>query len=322
MLVTVIVAIYNVEAYIKDCVQSILNQTYRNLEIILVDDGSQDNCGDICDRFAQMDNRIKVIHQPNGGLSAARNSGLDFMSGDAVTFVDGDDSLDERMIEFMVEDMKLYDADIVEGQFYHVYKNRIDVQKSLTEIKVYSPEEAFLIDLSSKGGSVSACAKLYRRKIFYNHRFMKNRFYEDLLAISETLRQADNVVIDYRPMYYYYHRENSITATKFSEKDLDLIKAAEVTLKATKKYFPSAIIGAYFRYDHTRLQVIDRILLDDKWRKNPYLPSLIKYIRIHLFRILRNPYFTRNRKLGAVIAAISPCIYRKIVVRELRKKWN
>lgn len=164
MLVSVIVPVYKVEKYLKKCVVSILNQTYKNLEIILVDDGSPDNSGKICDELKKTDSRIKVIHQENMGLSGARNTALDIMSGDAVTFVDSDDTIDLHMVEYLVNDMKQYDADIVECQFFEVFDGKINQYQYLRETKIYNTEQALLIDFSSKGGSIAACGKLYRKK--------------------------------------------------------------------------------------------------------------------------------------------------------------
>ena len=138
MLITVIVPVYKVEEYLEKCVKTIKNQTYKDLEIILVDDGSPDNSGKICDEIAKTDERIKVIHQNNMGLSGARNSALEIMTGDAVTFVDSDDTIDEHMIEYLVSDMEKYDADIVECQFYEVFGNEVITYDYLKETKVYN----------------------------------------------------------------------------------------------------------------------------------------------------------------------------------------
>ncbi len=321
-LITVIVPVYKVEEYLEKCVKSVQNQTYTNLEIILVDDGSPDGSGRICDTLAKTDPRIRVIHQKNMGLSGARNSALDIMQGDAVTFVDSDDTVAPDMIENLLKDMEEYDADIVECQFYNVFNNRIDVQGYLKETKAYNTEQALLIDLSCRGGSVAACAKLYRRHIFAKHRFEVGRIGEDTIAIIGSLRQANRIVIDHRPMYYWYHRNNSITTSKFSERTLDSIYGHQRNLEIVEREFPGALPGALFRYDWSYLWVLDRILLDEQWRENKYLKSVVRHILKHFFRIIKCPYFTRNRKIGAALAWVSPGMYRKIVVRIWNRKWK
>ncbi len=321
-LVTVIIPVYKVEEYLEKCVKSVQDQTYTNLEIILVDDGSPDGSGRMCDELSRTDLRIRVIHQENMGLSGARNSALDIMQGDVVTFVDSDDMIDSDMIENLLEDMEEYDADIVECQFYEVFSNRIDFYDYLKETKAYSVEQALLIDLGSKGGSIAACGKLYRRQIFAEHRFEVGRIGEDAFAIIGSLRQADRIVIDHRPMYYYYHRNNSITTNGFSEKTLDEIEGAKINLDIVEKEFPKAVPGAMFRYDWSYLWVLDRILLDERWRENRYLKEILLHIHKHFLRIMNSPYFTKNRKIGAVVAIISPAIYRKIVQYIWSRKWK
>lgn len=321
-LISLIIPVYNVEKYLDKCMQSVLAQTYDNFEVILVDDGSTDNSGKMCDEYAKKDNRIKVIHQKNMGLSGARNSALDIMNGDAVTFVDSDDTIDPHMIEYLVSDMEQYDADIVECQIYSVINNVVKAPEYLKATKVCSCEQALLMDLSSKGGSVSACGKLYRKKIFKKHRFELGRISEDTFAIIGSIRQAEKIIIDHRPMYYYYRRNNSITTTGFNEKTFDVIDAYRINLDIVKKDFPGALQGAIFRYDWSHLWVLDRILLDKQWRKNKHLKEVLPHIRKNLFRIIKNPYFTRNRKIGAIIASISPAIYRRLVLHIWSKGWN
>ena len=321
-LVTVVVSVYMTKDYLEACVQSILEQTYENLEIILVNDGSPDDSGRLCDELCKKNSRIKVIHQENMGLSGARNTALDIMRGDMVTFVDSDDTISSTMIEYLVQDIEQYDADIAECQFYDVFNDKVNAVDYLKITKVYTPEEAMLIDLSSKGGAVAACGKLYRKEIFKEHRFEVGRLGEDTFAIIESLRHAKRVVIDHRPMYYYYHRMNSITTNFFDEKTLDAIKGAKRNLKIVEKEFPGAIPGAMFRYDWSYLWVLDRILLGDDWKTNKYIRGMLRHVRKHLIRIMRSPYFTKSRKIGAVLISVSPAVYRCLVLYVWNKRWN
>ena len=320
-LVTVVIPVYKTQQYLEKCIESVIGQTYKNLEIILVDDGSPDESGSMCDELKTRDSRIIVIHQENQGLSGARNTALNIMTGDAVTFVDSDDTIAPYMIEYLVEDMEKYAADIVEGQYFDVFADRVTTANRLKGIKVCTAEEALLIDLGAKGGAISACNKLYRKKIFAKHRFETGRVGEDMFAIIGSLRQADRVVIDNRPMYYYYHRNDSITAVVFNEKTLDEIKGAKINLEIVEKEFPKALPGALFRYDWSYFWVLDRILLDENWKTNEHLSIILKHIKNNLGRILKSEYFTKNRKIGAIVALISPTIYRRMVLHTW-KKWN
>ena len=322
LLVTVIIPVYKTRDYLEKCVESVINQTYKNLEILLVDDGSPDESGELCDKLKLSDSRIVVIHQENQGLSGARNTALNVMTGDVVTFVDSDDTIDPHMIEYMLSDMDKYNADIVECQFYEVFGDRVRTYDYLKETKVYNSEQALLIDLSSKGGSITGCGKLYRKKIFKEHRFEVGRIGEDAFAIIGSLRQADKIVIDTRQMYYYYHRNNSITTLGFNKKTLDEIKGAKINLDIVKKEFPGALPGALFRYDWSYLWVLDRMLLDDKWRENKDLKMVLSHIRKNAFRIIKCPYFTRDRKIGTVMICLSPALYRILVVHTWGRRWN
>lgn len=318
MLVTIIIPVYKVEEYIDKSMESVLAQTYKDLEIILIDDGSPDNCGRICDEYAAKDPRIVVIHQENKGLSGARNAALDIMKGDALTFVDSDDTIDPHYVEYMVDDMEKYDADIVECQIVDVYSDREIRKDYLKEPLVCTPEEALEMDMGARGGAVSACAKLYKKHIFKKHRFKVGRIVEDAFALIDSMSQAEKIVIDPRSLYYYYHRSDSITTLKFNERSLDTLKAYRQNLKIVKNKFPGALTGALFRYDWSFLWVLDRILLDDDWKTNSHLKPVRKHVQKHLGRILRSPYFTKERKAGAALVSVSVPIYRKVLV----SKWK
>lgn len=152
MLVTVIVPVYNVEKYLGKCIESIVGQTHQNLEIILVDDGSKDQSGMMCDCWKEKDKRITVVHKENGGLSSARNAALDICHGDYVLFVDSDDYLDKCAIEIMLDDAVKSDADIVEASFYHIYDDRQYTKSKEKEMKVMNTSEAIKYDLGARGG--------------------------------------------------------------------------------------------------------------------------------------------------------------------------
>ena len=189
--ISVIVPIYKVEPYLRQCVDSILNQTYTNLEIILVDDGSPDNCGAICDEYAAKDTRVKVIHKENGGLSDARNAGLDIAVGDCYYFVDSDDYLPVRSVEEMIEMLRKQDADMVIGGFERFSDKTGEVFFS-TESEglvtyVYTQEEAFR-DFYRDG--CQAWAVLYRRHVHQNIRFPKGEINEDEAIIFQLLERC------------------------------------------------------------------------------------------------------------------------------------
>ena len=213
-LVTIIIPVYNVERYLKRCVDSVIHQTYNNLEIILIDDGSSDNCPAMCDEWAQKDSRIKVIHKKNGGLSDARNYGLDNMSGDFVYFLDSDDYISADAIECLVASQEMNNSDIVIGNSVIIDENNNQTEWSCT-----FNDEVFLAKelLERKiipAKYVIACNKLYRITVFNNVRFPKSLIHEDEYILSDVVRNSKNVSTVSKITYFYFQRSNGIMKSK------------------------------------------------------------------------------------------------------------
>ena len=192
--ISVIVPIYNVEQYLRRCIDSIINQTYKNLEIILVDDGSPDNCGQICDDYAKKDTRIKVIHKKNGGLSDARNVGLEVCTGDYISFVDSDDWIELNTYEIMMKSMNEYNADMVVSNINYVYKDKVESKYSEDKIRCFNKEEAMKELI--KDGLVQAVVwnKLYKRVVIDNLRFKVGKLNEDEFFTYKICAKAERIV--------------------------------------------------------------------------------------------------------------------------------
>ena len=228
-LISVIVPVYNVEKYVKECIDSILSQSYKNLEILLIDDGSTDNSGKICDRYSELDKRIKVVHKNNGGLSDARNAGLNIAKGNFVTFIDSDDIISDDYIESLYVCQLKKNADIVVCRFTR-FKNRDELlnYKSTSFYNEYSVSsiDYYLKTLYQNDHtlySVSACAKLYKRSVFDNLRYDKGKMNEDFLLIDKILKKTSKISIIDKKLYYYRISTNSITTSGFNEKKLYVI---------------------------------------------------------------------------------------------------
>lgn len=245
--VSVILPIYNVEKYLAQCIESILCQTYTDFEVILVNDGSPDKCGEICDIYAQKDERIKVIHKPNGGVSSARNAGLDNMSGDSVLFIDPDDYIHPQMIEVLVNLMSDYSADIAlcfsRGTYVRDYA---EPDADSYEIKELSGKEALakIYDGTSFEffgyNPTAVMFRLYRKEIFSGGlRFDESaRMAEDLIIVPYLYSSAEKVVSVNRRMYYFYHAENSLTRSEMTEeKQIALNKTVINMYKERLNYF-------------------------------------------------------------------------------------
>lgn len=226
-LISVIVPVYDVEAYLSECVDSILGQSYADLEVILIDDGSPDRCGEVCDAYALRDNRVRVIHQENQGLSAARNAGLDTMTGRYVTFVDSDDWLNHECIERLHDLLSRAGADI----------SVCTLHRTLGEVAVPKPQTMEVIELSRKvaidqivkpryGSMVAACGKLYKAEMFSDVRFPVGRLHEDAFTTYRVILKCDSIILTTEPLYFYRQRPDSIMGSPFkAAAKLDIIDA-------------------------------------------------------------------------------------------------
>lgn len=213
-LISVIVPIYNVATYLPRCVDSVCNQTYQNLEIILVDDGSTDSCPQICDEYAKKDPRIKVIHQKNKGLPGARNSGIDFMQGEFFNFVDADDWIREDCIELLYQEQHKTNADLVTGSFYYAFDSHVTEKPFIQlDFPVALPPEQFLFSLL-KQKNLFAWNKLYRKSWVGNNRFdPRYSIAEDWYFVSHMSKKAGRLAHVPIPLYFYYQRPSSLLHT-------------------------------------------------------------------------------------------------------------
>ena len=221
-LISVVVPIYNVEEYLDKCVESIVNQTYENLEIILVDDGSPDNSPKKCDDWAKKDKRIKVIHKENGGLSDARNAAIDIAKGEYITFIDSDDYVENDYVEFLYKNLIDNNADISMGKQYVRYPNKT-INTGSENKYVVNAHDCFDKLLYSEDFDVSAWAKLYKLDLFKNVRYPKGRVYEDSATTYKLIDKSNVIVLNSKPVYDYIIREDSISNNSFTEKKMDMI---------------------------------------------------------------------------------------------------
>lgn len=222
--VSVVVPIYKVEKYLKRCVDSILNQTYKNIEVILVDDGSPDRCGKIIDEYEKRENRVKAVHKENGGLSDARNYGMRYVEGELLLFVDSDDWLDWNMIEVMVKNILEYKADVVQSAFYYAYHDHLLFDKN-EEQKPYILDRKTLMSELIINEKVKnfAWGKLYKTSLIKDIPFKKGVLFEDVFWAHHVMHKVNTYVILHEPMYYYMQRDDSIVAN-YTTRNLDMIK--------------------------------------------------------------------------------------------------
>lgn len=270
--ISVIVPVYRVEAYLCQCLDSIINQTYRNLEILLVDDGSPDNSGVICDEYAEKDDRIIVIHQENAGISAARNAALDIATGDYISFVDSDDWIDPEMYATLLQKMQAAQADV--GICGYVEEcpnlsrkkpggkkrlNREDSMKQLLQLRSIHPH---------------VWDKLWKQEVFRDVRFPVGMLYEDVATIHKPLERANRVVC--MPDCFYHYRINPsgvMADVRFSSR-LDFLKAAQMRHQDLADRWPSLAKWTEYGYIEAAVRVWTVYYRNPREIRQQYLPQM------------------------------------------------
>ena len=223
VLISIIVPIYKVEQYLDKCIQSIINQTYKNLQIILVDDGSPDKCGKICDEYALKDNRIEVIHKINGGLSDARNVGIGRAKGKYIGFVDSDDYIEKDMYENMYNLLEERNADVCICNFYNVIENNNIIKNPNNGIQEYNKIDILKEILLDKQIQSYAWNKLYKSELFDNVKYPVGKKYEDIGTTFYILEKCNKVVVTDLPKYYYLNRIDSIVNNLSEQTVIDYV---------------------------------------------------------------------------------------------------
>lgn len=320
-LISIVVPVYNVEKHLRKCVNSIVKQTYSNLEILLIDDGSTDKSGIICDELAGTDSRIKVYHKENGGLSSARNYGIDKTKGEFVGFIDSDDYIDSDMYQHLLSLIIDYNADISMCRNADVYNGRIlpdNIQKTTI---VADSEKAIDLVLKGELASVSAVNKLYHRSLFEKLRYPEGKTLEDAFVIVEILDACNRVVISTEKKYFYVHRGESITTQKYSSKNLDAIEAYKKNYNIIKEKYPGIIETAEMRLCWAHFYVMDRIIYDNSAENEEIKNKIREYLVGNIHFIMRNKQFSKGRKLAAMLLKYSPQLYKKCVMLQTSRRF-
>lgn len=264
-LISIIIPIYNAENFIEKCLNSITNQTYKNIEIILVNDGSTDSSREICDNWSNKDKRIKVIHKKNSGVSETRNIGIDNSTGNYITFVDIDDYIDRNMIEKLYSNIKEEKSDVAICGLIKINENKKIIYKSKEKKIIMNNQMEFLEELLKEKYFIgSLWGKLYRREIIGNFRLDKElRIAEDLdflIRISENIRKVSNIGEN---LYYYYYNTKSTTKNSNYEKYSDELKVIEKNLnnkqlkkKTIESRYLRILLNMYYKYKKAEPQKV------------------------------------------------------------------
>lgn len=263
-MISVIVPVYNVEKFLNYCVNSIVNQTYNDLEIILIDDGSTDNSGKICDEWLERDERVKVIHQKNMGLSGARNSGIDLASGDYIAFIDSDDFILPEYFHYLLDLIESQDADISVCQLLEVdEENNVIKEKNICRSYDLNNNYECMRDfLSSNVIDTTAWRKLYRSRLFKESgiRYPLGAYNEDVFTTYKVISECDRIAVGSKALYAYRKREGSIMNSTFNQKHLDGVRGKIERLDFIKEKYPELAKLAVPGIIHSANQCVIRMI--------------------------------------------------------------
>lgn len=324
-LVSIIVPVYNIADYLPRCVESICGQTYSNLEIILVDDGSDDGTEKLVDELAANDGRIKVFHKGNGGSSSARNLGINVAKGKWIGFVDSDDFIDSRMYERLMECIEKYGVRIAQ-----VSRDEIDESgKKLPDVCEPPKEtyicqsEMFMRELLLHKGDCSFCTKLADKSLFENRRFPEGVLNEDFHLLVNMLEETGGIAIVPEQYYHVFYRIGSNTRKKtkdeFSRVFIDIVNNADMAEKLVDDKYPAlkkeAIrFGLYQRLDYMLHIPISQMTGEDEFYR-----SVKRYLRAHAADTIKNPYLTAKNKIYLLLLTVAPKSVRKLHGLKMRK---
>lgn len=304
--ISVIVPVYNMEQYLTRCVDSILMQTYTNLEIILVDDGSTDTSPQICDRYAEKDGRVKVVHKANGGLSSARNAGLDNATGACIGFVDSDDYVSPDMYRILADRLGNSDCEIANAMYV-----RADEAGNTTPSKVPHntdkeiSAEQFVRELMLHTGDVSVCTKLFRAEIFEQMRFPEGKLNEDLLFMLEVFKRINKVSFAAHIGYFYFTRTGS-ASNGYGKAVIDMVGNALAAKEIVDTAFPKMKKEAsrFVLYQHMAYLLL--VPAQEADQSNCVYAAALKYLRKNAFSGIFNKDLSLKNKLTVLLLAIMP----------------
>ena len=317
-LISVIIPIYNVEPYLRRCLDSVVGQTYRNLEIICVDDGSPDGCGVICEEYAAKDDRIRVIHKENGGLSSARNAGIDIARGKYISFIDSDDSVAPDMIEYLYCLLKKYEADISICLHYIVRGERRWKSYDLVEEEAVGSKECLKRLLYNDGVDTSAWAKLYKKEIFEEIRFPEGKLFEDAGTMYRTFLAAERIALGTEAKYFYMLRENSTVSTAFNRRKFDMLEMTDRMAEDVVAVYPDLKKAALRRRVYARFSTLNQMIHAGP-ELEPERREMISFIKANAGALLADSKVQRRDKLAIILLSIGYPLY-KFVWEHMGKK--
>lgn len=304
-MISVIIPVYNVEAFLPACLESVIRQSYAGLEIILVDDGSTDSCPAICDAYAARDARIRVIHQQNRGLSAARNAGIEAASGEYISFVDSDDFILPGMLEHLLEQARRHDADYVQCGYVRCREEdtiaQIILPDEVESVQVF--EDAYGKMKSCIRGEelyISAWGKLFSRGLFRNIRFPEGKVYEDVSFTLQAIHSARKIIVSFRTGYVYRSHSGSITNTHLIAQSKDYIDACMFAVSFCEENYPDLLLSARAHLISACNKTVLKMARYKQW--DGETGKKLKQLYCRYFSLKIEKPLTRPSKLFALLA--------------------
>lgn len=315
--ISVIVAAYKVEEYLHKCLDSILAQTYKNLEIILVDDGSPDSCGAICEEYASKEKRVRVIHKANGGQSTARNAALNVAQGDYIGFIDGDDWIEPTMYEVLLGEMLKESADIGQCGWFKVSPDGVK-ECPYTEqfCEFYTSNEGLEELIQSKGGhlNTSVCCKLFKKEVAQKFRFTPVRAYEDDEYIFKTVSVASKIVCINNPLYNYLNRDGSTMTASFNINKLALVTIQKNICELLKTRLPERFDETQKTLCSKQFYILHCLLNNPQVDKDGMEAQTLQQSIIDSYdEYMHNPQMGKNRLMLQLIRYTPKWIWRKVL---------
>lgn len=313
-LITIIVPVYNVKDYLEKCVTSIIGQSYGNLEIILVDDGSTDGSGELCDYWKKQDSRINIIHKPNGGLSDARNSALDVITGEYVMFVDSDDWIDLDCCQVLLENILNEKADIASCRYRNIYPDgKVENIGDDHQILQYEGIDGLKEFLYGKTVDPFACAKLYKKEIIGNIRFIKGITGEDIPFNFQIFQKIQKIVVIGESFYNYrQQRVGSICNAPVSQKRIDSAFRWENIRQECLDKYPSIAKYALRRQTLFYIGLYNRIILGNKHFPET-ISMILQFVRKNIKCIIDSDITEKSIKIATWLLDKSPTIYNYVM---------
>ena len=301
--VSIIIPVYNNEQYIEKCIQSVLNQTFENFEVIVINDGSTDKSGEILEKLNREDSRIILIEQKNQGVAVARNRGMNKATGKYISFIDSDDYVSNDYIEYLYRLIVENNGDIsiVLPQVFFDEQKSVEINNKKEKIKIYNPKDALLTMMYQKEFDTSAWGKLYNRKLFRDVKFPVRKLYEDISTIYKTFLKSKVIVYSNQKKYFYLKRNDSIMGRKFKNNDMDYIyQTLEVLNFFLKSSDKSLFNASKCRFLNANFSILLKLKKDNTDNKEVFLKEIIYNIK----KYGKSVFFDKNCRLKTKVALI------------------